>query len=161
LDGSQARGLDARARAADRIALCLSREIPCYVAGALLISDQGGTMVLLCCRLVDELFLRAVQRRLLSAYCLFAGPALAEPRVQAIVRGDVVSGPYEPPRSLLTMPVLVDRRVAGMLVVASVFPEAFGSADLCKMSSLAARASARLEQARGSRCDVLASSAAR
>jgi GAF domain-containing protein len=133
---------------ADHIARHLGHVVPCFVSGVLIVSEHHGQMVIFCCRPVDELLLRAVQRRLLTSYQLCVGLALAEPDIQVTIRGDSVQGPYEPPRSMLTMPILTDNRVAGMMAIASVFPDAFGSVDLCKMSAVAARASATLDRTR-------------
>ena len=105
-------------------------------------------MVLFRVRPVDDLFVQALQRRLSLSYQLCVGPALVEPEIQVIMHGDSVPGPYEPPKSLLTMPILHDGRVTGMIAIASMFPEVFGSKDLCTMSDLAAQAATALERIR-------------
>ena len=126
----------------------LAQATPCFAAGVLLVDDHRGQMLLLRVRPVDDLFVQALQRRLLLSYQLCAGPALAEPEIQVLVHGDSVPGPYEPPRSLLTMPILHDGRVTGMIAIASMFSEVFGSKDLCTLSDLAAQASIALEHIR-------------
>jgi GAF domain-containing protein len=127
---------------AERTVRHLGQVTPCFVAGVLVVAEGQGQLVLLCCRPVDELFLRAVQQRLLTSYQLCVGLALAEPSIQVTVLGDSVGGPYEPPRSVLTMPLIARKRIVGIMGIASVFPDVFGSVDLCKMSSIAARAAA-------------------
>lgn len=124
---------------AERTVRHLEQVTPCFVAGVLMVAERQGQLILSCCRPVDELFLRAVQQRLMTSYQLCVGPALAEPSIQMTVLGDSVSGPCELPRSLLTMPIIARKRIVGMMVVASVFPDVFGSVDLCKMSAVAAR----------------------
>jgi len=116
----------------------------CFVAGVLLANCQRGQITLSCTRPVDDLFLQAVQQRLVRCFHLSAGPALAEPEFDVTVLGEPLSGPYEPPRSVLTMPVLVEGRVRGMIVIASVFPEVFGNQELCALSALASDVSAAL-----------------
>jgi len=132
----------------EQIARHLAQSTPCFAAGVLLVDDHRGQMVLFRVRPVDDLFVQALQRRLSLSYQLCVGPALAEPETQVVVHGDSVSGPYEPPKSLLTMPILHDGRVTGMIAIASVFPEVFGSKDLCIMSDLAAQAATALERIR-------------
>lgn len=132
----------------EQIARHLAQSTPCFAAGVLLVDDHRGQMVLFRVRPVDDLFVQALQRRLSLSYQLCAGPALAEPETRVVVHGDSVPGPYEPPKSLLTMPILHDGRVTGMIAIASVFPEVFGSKDLCTMSDLAAQAATALERIR-------------
>lgn len=129
---------------AERTAVQLGQAVSCFVASVLIVSENRGQLLLHCCRPVDELFLRAVQQRTLNSYQLCVGAASAAPTVQVTVRGDSVSGPYEPPRSILTMPIMVDKRIVGLMAIASVFPDAFDSDDLCKMSAVSARTSAYL-----------------
>jgi GAF domain-containing protein len=129
---------------AERTAVQLGQVTPCFVASVLIVSENRGQLLLHCCRPVDELFLRAVQQRTLSSYQLCVGAASAAPTVQVTVRGDLVPGPYETPRSMLTMPILTGKRIAGIMAIASVFPDAFDSDDLCKMSAVSARASSDL-----------------
>ena len=130
----------------EQIARHLAQSTPCFAAGVLLVDDHRGQMALFRVRPVDDLFVQALQRRLSLSYQLCVGPALAEPETRVVVHGDSVSGPYEPPKSLLTMPILHDGRVTGMIAIASVFPEVFGSKDLCIMSDLAAQAAIALER---------------
>jgi len=125
---------------AERTVRHLAEVTPCFVAGALVVAEHQGSLVLYCCRPVDELFLRAVQQRLWNSYQLCVGRAIAEPDVTVKVLGDSVPGPYELPRSLLTMPIIAGRRVVGMMAVASVHPDVFESGDLCKMSAVGTRA---------------------
>lgn len=132
----------------EQIARHLAQSTPCFAAGVLLVDDHRGQMALFRVRPVDDLFVQALQRRLSLSYQLCVGPALAEPETRVEVYGDSVSGPYEPPKSLLTMPILHDGRVTGMIAIASVFPEVFGSKDLCIMSDLAAQAATALERIR-------------
>lgn len=113
--------------------------------------DSGlrrGQALLFCARPVDPLFLQAVQRRLLLSYQLYVGPALAEPEIEVTTYGNSVPGPYEPPRSLLTTPLLFDGYVSGILAIASIFPGAFCSKDMCVLSNLAAQVSAALARVR-------------
>jgi hypothetical protein len=133
---------------AEQIARHLAQATPCFAAGVLLVDDHRGQMVLFRVRPVDDLFVQALQRRLSLSYQLCVGPALVEPEIRVIVHGDSVPGPYEPPKSLLTMPILHDGRVTGMIAIASIFPEVFGSKDLCTMSDLAAQAATALERIR-------------
>ena len=145
---------------AERIVRHLAQATPCFAAGVLLVDDHrgwvhpcgwvhpSGQMVLFRVRPVDDLFVQALQRRLSLSYQLCVGPALVEPEIQVIMHGDSVPGPYEPPKSLLTMPILHDGRVTGMIAIASMFPEVFGSKDLCTMSDLAAQAATALERIR-------------
>ena len=118
----------------------------CFAAGALIVHDHRGQMVLFRSRPVDDLFLQALQRRLVLSYQLYVGPALTEPEIQVTIYGDAVSGPYEPPRSLLTMPILCGGRVTGMIAIASVFPDVFNGKDLCVMASLTAQVSEALDR---------------
>jgi len=127
---------------------CLGHMTPCFAAGLLLVGDRHGQIVLSRSRPVDDLFLQAVQQRLIRSYKLSVGTALAEPEVEVTIHGDSVSGPYELPRSLLTTPILTEGRVIGMIIIASVFPDAFCSGDLCTLSVLAAKASMLLSEAR-------------
>ena len=122
----------------------------CFVAGLLLANCRRGQITLSCARPIDDMFLQAVQQRLVRSYQLSAGPAVAEPEFDVTVLGEPLSGPYEPPRSVLTMPVLLEGRVCGMIVIASVFPEVFGNQDLCELSSVAAQISAALNKIRSS-----------
>jgi hypothetical protein len=145
----------------------LRHATPCFVAGMLLVRANGskghggnegqregawhplGQVFLCCARPVDAIFLEAVQKHLLLSYRLSVGPALIPPQVQVIVydrgrRGDLASGPCEPPRSVLAVPILCGGRAAGMLSIASVFRDAFGSRDLCTLADFAAQASAQL-----------------
>jgi GAF domain-containing protein len=110
----------------------------CFVAGLLLANCRCGEITLSCARPVDDIFLQAVQQRLVRSYQLSAGRAVAEPEFEVTVLGESLSGPYEPPRSVLTMPVLLEGRVCGMIIIASVFPEVFGNQDLCELSAVAA-----------------------
>jgi GAF domain-containing protein len=133
---------------AETVLSYLRHTTPCFAAGVLLV-DEGCAEVVLCrCRPVDDLFLQAMQQRLMRSYRLFAGTALAEPAVQVTVLGEAVSGPYEPPRSLLTTPILSGGPVSGMIAIASIFPDAFCSGDLCTLSVLAAKAAMSLGNAR-------------
>jgi hypothetical protein len=133
---------------AESLARCVSRETACFACGVLIVVNHHGQAVLFRSRPVDDLFLQAVQRRLLLSYQLYVGPALTEPEIQVTVYGDSVAGPYEPPRSLLTVPLLSEGRVVGVIAVASVFPEAFSPEDLCTLSALAAWASEALPHIR-------------
>jgi GAF domain-containing protein len=83
------------------------------------------------------------------------GPAAVEPDIELTVLGEAVPGPYEPPRSLLATPVLCEGRVSGMIAVASLFPEAFCSRDLCTLSAVAAQASVALSRARPDRHSLM------
>jgi GAF domain-containing protein len=139
----QAEGL-LRVRNAQQAAYWLVQTVPCFVGGLLLANERHGQIVLACARPVDDLFLEAVQRRVLDSYRLYAGPATIEPEMCVTVHGDRLSGPYELPRAMLTMPILFEGRVAGMFIVASVFRNAFRPEDLCAMSILAARMAASL-----------------
>jgi GAF domain-containing protein len=130
---------------AERVARHLGQIASCSVSGVLIVSQHRGRMVLWCCRPVEELFLQAVQQRLLHSYQLSAGPALSEPPIEVTVRGEQVPGPYEPPRSFLTVPILAGGRVVGVLGVASIFPDLFTSTDLCKITAVAARAAETLD----------------
>jgi GAF domain-containing protein len=126
----------------------LARVTRCSASGLLLIDGLRGHVMLYRSRPVDDLFMRAVQRRILSIYRVCVGPAAGEPDIEVTVLGEAIPGPYEPPRSLLATPVLCEGRVSGVIAVASVFPEAFGSRDLCMLSAVAAQASAALIRAR-------------
>jgi GAF domain-containing protein len=126
----------------------LQHTTPCFAAGVLLVDEGDAEVVLHRCRPVDDLFLQAMQQRLMRSYWLFAGTALAEPEVRVTVHGVAVSGPYEPPRSLLTTPILTGGPVSGMIAIASIFPDAFCSGDLCTLSVLAARAATSLGNVR-------------
>lgn len=129
---------------AEAAARYLGQISSCFAAGMLTVEGHCGHIVLVRSRPVDDLFLQAVQRRLLLSYQLCVGLASAKPKVQVTIRGDPVSGPYEPPRSLLTMPVLCGGHVFGMMVIASVFPDAFSCGDLCAMAAVAAQISKAL-----------------
>jgi hypothetical protein len=126
----------------------LDRVTRCSAAGLLLVDGQRGHITLYRSRPVDDLFLRAVQQRMLSIYRVSVGPAAVEPTIELTVLGDAVPGPYEPPRSLLSTPILCEGRVVGTIAVASVFPEAFSSRHLCTLSAVAAQASAALSRTR-------------
>ena len=119
----------------------LGQETHCSASGLLLVNSHRGQIMLYRSRPVDDLFLRAMQQRMVSIYCVSVGPAVVEPEVVVSVLGDAVPGPYEPPRSLLTAPMLCQGRVSGVMAIASVFPEAFYSRDLCTLSAVAAQAS--------------------
>jgi GAF domain-containing protein len=85
-----------------------------------------------------------MQQRIVSIYRVCVGSAVVEPEIEVKILGDTVPGPYEPPRSFLAAPILCSGRIAGMIAVASVFPEAFCSRDLCTLSAVAAQASEAL-----------------
>jgi GAF domain-containing protein len=118
----------------------------CYVAGFFLVDGSRGQMGLYCSRPVDELFLTSMQKRLVSSYQACIGPGAVEPEVGVTVYGHAVPGPYEPPRSLLTAPVLDEGRVIGLVAVASVLAEAFSGQDLCALSTVAAQVPGMLAQ---------------
>jgi len=130
----------------------LDRIAHCSASGLLLANGQRGHLTLHRARPVDDLFLRAVQQRILSSYRVYVGPAAVEPEVTVTVFGEAIPGPYEPPRSMLTTPILCEGRVSGVIAVASVFPEAFGSRDLCTLSALAAQVSAALSHSAAPEC---------
>ncbi len=123
----------------------LSQVIQCSAAGILVVGVPRAQMTLWRARPVDDLFVGAMQRRLLSSYQACVEPAAAKPDVEVTVYGEALSGPYEPLRSWLAAPILCDRRVVGMLAVAHVLVEAFDSQDLCTLSSLAAQVPALLQ----------------
>jgi hypothetical protein len=123
----------------------LGQATRCSAAGLLLVEGQYGQMILLRSRPVDDLFLQAMRHRLVSSYQVSVGMATREPEIDVFVYGDTVSGPYEPPRSALASPILCAGRVVGTVGVASVFPEAFRSRDLCVLSEVAAHVSSLLE----------------
>jgi GAF domain-containing protein len=131
--------VDRTLEVAERVARHLGQVASCSVAGVLIVSQHRGRLVLWCCRPVDDLFLQAVEQRFLHSYQLSAGPARSEPPIEVTVRGELVSGPYELPRSFLTVPVLAAGRVVGILGVASIFPDVFSSTDLCKITAVAAQ----------------------
>jgi hypothetical protein len=131
----------------EQILHCLGRATRCFASGLLLVEGHRGQVTLHRARPVDDLFLRAMQQRIVSNYRVCVGPAVVEPEMEVKVLGDAVPGPYEPPRSLLATPILRSGRVVGMIAVASVFREAFRSRDLCILSAVAAQASAALSQA--------------
>ena len=116
----------------------------CSAAGICLVEGRYGRVTLLCVRPVDDLFLEAVQQRLVSSYRSSVGPAAAEPEIEVFVHGDAVPGPYEPPRAFLASPILSAGRVVGLLAIASVLPEAFSSRDVCTLSAIAAHTSKAL-----------------
>jgi len=122
----------------------LDRMTQCSAAGLLLANGLRAHLTLYRSRPVDDLFLRAVQQRILSIYRVCVDPAAVVPDIEVTVLGEAIPGPYEPPRSLLSTPILCEGRVSGVIAVASVFPEAFGSRDLCTLSAVAAQASATL-----------------
>lgn len=136
-----------RKEIAAEVARHLGRVTPCYASGALVVHGRCAHMVLYRCRPVDDLFVQALQRRLLLSYRLCVGPAQSEPEIEVAVYGDAVSGPCELPRSILTMPLLSGGHVSGMIAAASVFPDAYSSTDLCTLSVLAAQASEALDRA--------------
>jgi GAF domain-containing protein len=125
----------------------LGQETRCSASGLLLVNSHRGQIMLYRSRPVDDLFLRAMQQRVVSIYCVSVGPAVVRPEIEAKVLGDAVPGPYEPPRSLLAVPMLCQGRVSGVVAIASVFPEAFDSRDLCTLSAVAAQASDALSGA--------------
>lgn len=137
----------------------LGRATRCSAAGLLTVDGRHGRVALYCARPVDDLFLRTVQKRLVSSYQVCVGPATAAPVVERVVYGDAISGPYEPPRSLLSLPILIDGRVIGMLGIASVFAEVFSSQDMCTLSAVAAQLPLALGQddANGGRLAALES----
>lgn len=112
------------------------------VAVLLVVAEQQGQMTICCARPVDEIFLQATQNRVLASYQAYVGPAMAEPEITAKIYGDAISGPYSPLRSLLTVPLLIDGRVAGLLAIVSVSPDTFCSQDVCTLAAVAAEASA-------------------
>lgn len=123
----------------------LGQATRCSAAGLLTVDGRHGRVALYCARPVDDLFLRTVQKRLVSSYQVCVGPATVAPVVERIVYGDAISGPYEPPRSLLSIPILDDGRMIGMLGIASVFAEAFSSQDMCTLSAVAAQVPVALD----------------
>ncbi len=141
----------------------LGRMTRCSVSGFFLVDRSHGQMGLYCSRPVDELFLRSMQKRLVSSYQACIGPGTVEPEVKVTVYGDTLPGPYELPRSLLTAPVLNEGRVIGLVAVASVFVEAFSSQDLCTLSTVAAQVPGMLVQSsatadqgcQGDACDAV------
>jgi hypothetical protein len=132
----------------------LDRATRCFASGLLLADGERAQMTLYRSRPVDDLFLQAVQRRILSIYRVCAGRAVVEPDVEVTVIGEEIPGPYEPLRSLLAAPILRAGRVSGVVAIASVFPEAFGSRDLCTLSFVAAQASAELGRTRPLECSL-------
>ena len=133
---------------AEAVLHCLTQETCCFAAGVLLVERQRGQVVFMRCRPVHDLFLQAMQQRLVRNYQLHVGTALVQPEVQVVVYGDSVSGPYEPPRSVLTVPILLDGHAVGMLIIATIFPDAFDNGDLCTLSALAAHMSSALSVTR-------------
>lgn len=129
----------------------LGQVIECSASGLLL--AKGPRLQLLACRSrhVDDFFLSSMQQRLLLSYRVYVGAAIAptEPDVTVYDQsswspevpsaGQVMTGPYEPLRSLLVVPVLDRGHVIGMLSIASVFVEAFDGEDLCSLSVVAAQ----------------------
>lgn len=108
----------------------------------LLVTEQRGQMIICCVRPVDELFLQAIQKRVMASYQVCVGPVMAEPAITPKIYGDAISGPYRPLRSLLTVPLLINRRVVGMFAIVSVSPDAFCSQDVCALAAVAAETSA-------------------
>ena len=125
----------------------LGHETHCSASGLLRVSNHHGQITLYRSRPVDDFFLRAMQQRMVSIYCASVGHAVAEPELEEKILGDAVPGPYEPPRSLLAVPMLCQGRVSGVLAIASIFPEAFHSWDLYMLSAAAAQASDALDEA--------------
>jgi hypothetical protein len=125
----------------------LGQMTSCFAAGVLLVQSWQGELILLRSRPVDDLFLQALQRRLLHSYRLCVGPALTVPEIEVSVYGSGVPGPYEAPRSLLTMPLLHCGRVIGVIGIASVFAGVFGGEHLCTMAALATEAAEALARA--------------
>ena len=140
------RGTDAFAsvdsgKALEMLLRSMGQLTPSYASGVLLVNDRRGKIALLRSRPVDDLFLQALQQRLVLSYQLCAGSVLAEPEIDLTVYGDPIAGPYEPARSLLTVPMLFHGRIVGMTIIASIFPDAFCNEDLCVLSTLAAQSS--------------------
>jgi GAF domain-containing protein len=119
----------------------LGHETRCSASGLLHTNGDRGQLVLYRSRPVDDLFLQAMQQRMVAIYRVSVGPAVVEPDIEVKILGDAVSGPYEPPRSLLTVPILCEGRVSGVIAVASIYPDAFSSSDLCALTSVAAQVS--------------------
>jgi hypothetical protein len=116
-------------------------------AGLLLLEGQRLQLFLYRQRPVDDLFLAAMQQRMVSNYRIYAGSAVTYPEPDVTVYGQSVAGPYEPLRSLLVVPMLDHGHVKGMLSTASPFCEAFGSQDLCVLTAVAAQLPALLDAA--------------
>jgi GAF domain-containing protein len=125
----------------ERILHSLGHETHCSALGLLLVDGDHGQLTLYRSRPVDDLFLQAMQQRMMAIYRVSLGPAVVEPDIEVKVLGDAVSGPYEPPRSLLAVPILSEGRVSGIIAVASIYPDAFSSANLRALSSAAAQVS--------------------
>jgi GAF domain-containing protein len=125
----------------EQVLRSLEHETHCSASGLLRANGDQGQLTLYRSRPVDDLFLQAMQQRMLAVYRVSVGPAVVEPHIEVKVLGDAVSGPYEPPRSLLTVPILYEGRVSGIISVASIYPDAFSSADLCTLSFVAAQVS--------------------
>ena len=119
----------------------LGHETRCSASGLLRVNGDHGQLVLYRSRPVDDLFLQAMQQRMMAIYRVSVGPAVVEPDIEVKVLGDAVSGPYEPPRSLLAVPILCEGRVSGIIAVASIYPDAFSSTDLRALSSVAVQVS--------------------
>jgi GAF domain-containing protein len=120
----------------------LGKVTGCSAAVLLVVTEQRGQMMIWCTRPVDELFLQAAQKRVVASYQACVGPAMAEPEIRATIYGDAIAGLYRPLRSLLTVPLLIDGRVTGMLAIVSVSPDAFSSQDVCTLAAVATEASA-------------------
>lgn len=125
----------------EQVLRSLGHETHCSASGLLRANGDQGQLTLYRSRPVDDLFLQAMQQRMVAVYRVSVGPAVVEPHIEVKVLGDAVSGPYEPPRSLLTVPILYEGRVSGIISVASIYPDAFSSANLCTLSSVAAQVS--------------------
>ncbi len=133
----------------------LGRAVSCFVAGALLMERDHGKVILVCLRPVDDFFLQAVQQRMLRSYRLCTGPAQAIHRLDVTIHGESVCGPYEPPRSFVSVPILSSYgRAFGVLSIASVFPEAFDGEDVCTLSIMAAQVAALVSRFEGRGRDV-------
>jgi GAF domain-containing protein len=125
----------------EKVLRSLGHETRCSASGLLRANGDHGQLTLYRSRPVDDLFLQAMQQRMVAIYRVSVGPAVVEPDIEVKVLGDAVSGPYEPPRSLLAVPILYEGRVSGIIAVASIYPDAFSSTDLCGLSSVAAQVS--------------------
>jgi hypothetical protein len=105
----------------ERILHSLGHETHCSALGLLLVDGDHGQLTLYRSRPVDDLFLQAMQQRMMAIYRVSLGPAVVEPDIEVKVLGD--------------------GRVSGIIAVASIYPDAFSSANLRALSSAAAQVS--------------------
>ncbi len=120
---------ESNARLLERVVEHLPSIVPCDVVAALLASGEAPTLII---RPVADLHDRAlleVKEAALAAYREHSGVALGEGGLNVRVLGRGMGARPETLGSRLTVPVQIGGETAGVVLVESAEPEAFGEGD--------------------------------